>query len=119
MALDSGLLEIKTWRDAGRTVVEVTGEVDAYTAAKLREQLVGLSRGGHHRLVLDMAAVAFMDSSGLGVLVGAAKRARVGGGEVVIAGAADHILSVLRITGLTRVFPIFPTVAEALSAVAA
>ena len=108
-------LRITSRHDSGRVVVEIAGEVDAYTGAPLRERLVGLDLAGYHHLVIDMTAVGFMDSSGLGILVGAAKRARVNGGEVTIVGAAERILSVLRITGLTRVFPVFSTVAESLS----
>ena len=110
------LLDIRTWHDAGNTVLEVVGELDAYTSPRLREQLVDQSRAGRHRLVVDLAEVSFMDSSGLGVLVGGLKRARAAGGSVTLTGASAHILGVLRITGLTRVFAVYATTAEALSA---
>jgi anti-sigma B factor antagonist len=58
-------------RDEGdRTVVEVGGEIDVYTAPKLREQLVDLVNAGRYHLVVDMEKVEFLDSTGLGVLVG-------------------------------------------------
>ena len=112
------LLEITTRLEGGRTVVEIAGEIDVYSAARLRERLVELAQAGRYRLIIDMTIVTFMDSSGLGVLVGAMKRARANGGEVCIVGAAEHILQTLRITGLTRVFPIYASVVEALSKVA-
>lgn len=110
------LLDIRTWHDAGHTVLEVAGELDVYTAPRLREQLVNQARAGRHRLVVDLAELVFIDSSGLGVLVGGLKRARAADGTVTITGANAHILDVLRITGLVRVFPVYGTVAEALSA---
>ncbi|CAO0837571.1 Anti-sigma factor antagonist OS=Streptomyces microflavus OX=1919 GN=rsbV_1 PE=3 SV=1 [Streptomyces microflavus] len=54
-----------------RTVVEVGGEIDVYTAPKLREQLVELVNDGSYHLVVDMEGVDFLDSTGLGVLVAA------------------------------------------------
>ncbi|HEV2640134.1 MAG TPA: STAS domain-containing protein [Actinocrinis sp.] len=110
------LLDIRTWHDAGTTVLEVAGELDVYTAPRLREQLADQARAGRHHLIVDMTEVAFMDSSGLGVLVGGLKRARTAGGSVTLTGANAHIHDVLRITGLLRVFPVCATTAEALSA---
>lgn len=112
------LLEIATRLEDGRTVLEIAGEIDVYSAARLRARLVELAQAGRHRLIIDMTSVTFMDSSGLGVLVGAMKRARANSGEVCIVGAAERILQTLRITGLTRVFPIYAGVAEALSKIA-
>lgn len=110
-------MDIRTRHDAGHTVLEVVGELDMFTAPRLRDQLVTLAADGRNHLVVDLAELAFMDSSGLGVLVGGLKRARAAGGGVSIAGASERILSVLRITGLVRVFPVYATTAEALSAV--
>lgn len=102
-----------TWDDRGRTVIELTGELDIFTAPLLRDVLLGVSGDGRNFLAVVMTGVAFLDSSGLGVLIGAAKRANAGGGGLCIAGARDNVLKVLRITGLTRVMPAFPTLEEA------
>jgi len=115
MSVEIGLLEITTTVKEGRTVVEIVGEIDAYTAGPLRKSLVTLSQAGHHKLIIDMTAVAFMDSSGLGVLVGAMKRARNNRGDLCIVGARERILQTLRITGLIRVFPLYASLSEALS----
>lgn len=109
-----GLLDIDTWYDTGRAVVEVVGELDAYTSPRLRRALEELAVPGRYRLVVEATRLDFMDSSGLGVLVGAHKRARNGGGALAIAGAPERILRVLRITGLVRVMPAFPSLEEAL-----
>ena len=63
-------LTLNTRDEAGHTVLAVCGEIDVYTAPKLREQIVDLLDSGQHHLVVDMDGVEFLDSTGLGVLVG-------------------------------------------------
>jgi anti-sigma B factor antagonist len=107
-----------TTRDEGdRTVVAVGGEIDVYTAPKLREQLVDLVNAGRYHLVVDMEGVEFLDSTGLGVLVGGLKRVRAHDGSLRLVCTQERILKIFRITGLTKVFPIHDTVSEALTAV--
>lgn len=107
-------LETRTLGD--RTIVEVGGEIDVYTAPKLREQLVDLVNAGKYHLVVDMEAVEFLDSTGLGVLVGGLKRVRAHDGSLHLVCTQERILKIFRITGLTKVFPIHNTVEEAVSA---
>jgi anti-sigma B factor antagonist len=95
-------------------VVSLTGEVDAYNTGLLREHLAALTAAGHHRIALDLARMSFCDSSGLGVLVGAVKRATAGGGGVTLFAAPEYFLAILRVTGLSRVLPAFGERAEAL-----
>lgn len=97
-----------------RTVVAVTGEIDVYTAPVLREELASLIDGQHTDLVVDLTAVRFMDSTGLGVLVGALKKVRTLGGELQLVIDQDKILKVFRITALTQVFTIHSSLDEAL-----
>ncbi|MFW3474119.1 STAS domain-containing protein [Streptomyces microflavus] len=99
-----------------RTVVEVGGEIDVYTAPKLREQLVELVNDGSYHLVVDMEGVDFLDSTGLGVLVGGLKRVRAHEGSLRLVCNQERILKIFRITGLTKVFPIHTTVDEAVAA---
>lgn len=101
-------------REDERTVVEVGGEVDVYTAPKLREKLVELVSEGHYRIIVDMTKVEFLDSTGLGVLVGGLKRVRSHDGELALVCNSERILKIFRITGLTKVFPIHETLDEAL-----
>lgn len=108
-------LTLSTRTEAGRTVVAVGGEIDVYTAPKLREQLVDLVAGGSHHLIIDLEGVEFLDSTGLGVLVGGLKRVRAHDGSLQLVCTQDRILKIFRITGLTKVFPIHATVSEALT----
>lgn len=100
----------------GFTVIEVGGEIDVYTAPKLRERLVGLVESGSYRLIVDMESVEFLDSTGLGVLVGGLKRVRAHDGSLDLVCTQERILKIFRITGLTKVFGIHDTVDEAIKA---
>jgi anti-sigma B factor antagonist len=109
-------LTLSTRSEGDRTVVEVGGEIDVYTAPKLREQLVDLVADGKYDLVVDMERVDFLDSTGLGVLVGGLKRVRAHDGSLRLVCTQERILKIFRITGLTKVFPIHSSVQEAVSA---
>jgi len=109
-------LSLSTRTEGDRTVVEVGGEIDVYTAPKLREQLVELVQNGSYHLVVDMEQVEFLDSTGLGVLVGGLKRVRAHDGSLRLVCTQERILKIFRITGLTKVFPIHDTVEEAAAA---
>lgn len=104
-----------TERD-GWAVLAVGGEVDVATAPRLREQLIGLVNEGSHRIVVDLTAVDFLDSTGLGVLVGRLKLVRNHSGWLRIVCSNDRILRVFRITGLDKVFGIHDSLEEALAA---
>ncbi|MEN1975541.1 STAS domain-containing protein [Cellulomonas sp. P4] len=99
----------------GRTVVDVTGEIDVYTAPALRERLTSLVDAGHTDLVVNLTDVRFMDSTGLGLLVGVLKRVRGLDGRLQLVIDSERLLKVFRITALTQVFTIRETVAEALA----
>ncbi|MDO8106538.1 STAS domain-containing protein [Isoptericola sp. b441] len=98
-----------------RTVIEVTGEIDVYTAPALREEIASLVDAEHTSIVVDLTQVSFMDSTGLGVLVGALKKVRTLGGDLSLVINEEKILKVFRITALTQVFAIHPSLAEALA----
>jgi anti-sigma B factor antagonist len=113
-------LSLSTRTESGpggdRTVVVVGGEIDVYTAPKLREQLIDLVSSGQYHLVVDMEGVEFLDSTGLGVLVGGLKRVRAHEGSLRLVCTQERILKIFRITGLTKVFPIHSSVEEAVAA---
>ena len=96
-------------------VVSVKGEVDVYTAPRLREKLVELVSQGRHQVVVDLEGVDFLDSTGLGVLVGGLKRLRSHDGDLTLVCTHQRILKVFEITGLTKVFSIFTSVDEAVA----
>ena len=98
---------------AGMTVIAVGGEIDVYTAPKLREKLISLVEAGSYQLIVDMEGVDFLDSTGLGVLVGGLKRVRAHDGWIDLVCTQSRILRIFRITGLNKVFSIYDTVAEA------
>jgi len=106
-------LEIRTTQKSGACVVVVEGEVDVYTAAQLKEVLVENIEGGCPNVVVDLDGVAFIDSSGLGVLVGGLRRAKERSGSVRLVCTRENVLKIFRITGLDKVFPIFASVGEA------
>lgn len=106
-------LDAETWDDKGRTVVELRGELDLFTAPVLRDVLLGLTGDGKYFLAVEMSGLLFLDSSGLGVLVGATKRAVAGGGALCLVGAPERMLKTLRITGLLRVMPAFASLEDA------
>src|SRR3954453_21128162 len=101
-----------TERD-GWSGLAVGGEIDVATAPRLREQLIGLVNDGNHRIVVDLSAVDFLDSTGLGGLGGALKRVRTHDGDLSLVCDEPRILKVFEITGLTKVFGMYGTVDQA------
>lgn len=97
------------------TIAELTGELDIASAPALREQLLGLLRPGSSQLVVDLSKVSFCDASGLAVLVGAGRRARLLGGYLRLAAVSPQVGQALRITGLHRNLAVFPTAQAAVA----
>ena len=106
-------LEITTERAEGLCVVHLVGEVDVYTAPRLKESLLEHIESGCVDIIVDLEHVGFIDSSGLGVLVGALRRVKERSGSIRLACSRDNVLKIFKITGLDKVFPIFGNVAEA------
>jgi anti-sigma B factor antagonist len=106
-------LSIDVHRIDGRAVVDVKGEIDVYTAPKLREKLIELVSEGTYDVVVNLEGVDFLDSTGLGVLVGALKRVKAHDGSLSLVCTQDKILKIFKITGLTKVFPIHDSVDDA------
>ena len=97
-------------------VIDVQGEIDMYTAPRLRELLIDLVSKGSCQLVVNLDKVGFLDSTGLGVLVGGLKRVRAHDGSLDLVCTQQRILKIFRITGLTQVFGIYQTVDQAIAA---
>lgn len=93
--------------------MRVSGEVDMATAPKLRQHVVTVTADRPDGLLLDLQRVDFIDSTGLGVLVGAAKRMRVNGGQFRLVCAKQHLLDLFNLTRLDEVFRIFPSLTDA------
>jgi anti-sigma B factor antagonist len=97
-------------------VLRITGEVDVFTAPMLREGMLDLAAKGAVHIIADMGGVIFLDSTGLGVLVGSLKRLRTHGGSLALVMSADRILRIFQITGLTNVLPPHSSVPDAIAA---
>ena len=97
-------------------VLRVTGEVDVYTAPALRERIRELAAGGAVHLIADLGQVDFLDSTGLGVLVGGLRRLREDGGSLALVVTTPRIQRIFQITGLTKAFAVWPSVTEAITA---
>jgi anti-sigma B factor antagonist len=109
-------LSLGSRTENGWTVVDVKGEVDLFTAPKLREHVVGLVEEDQRRIVVNLEDVDFMDSTGLGVLVGALKRLKEKDGQLALVCSQGSVLRVLTVTGLNKVFAIYDSVEEATTA---
>src|SRR3954464_11639890 len=103
-------------QQGGWAILRPVGEVDAYWASRLRDHMTRLLEGNGYHLVVDLSAVQFLDSTGIGVLMGGLKRAQARGGEVRLAAATTFVSRVLEITGLDQVFPAFESVSAAVDA---
>jgi anti-sigma B factor antagonist len=113
-----GLVDLKLghYGKEGIEVVNVEGEIDIYTAPRLRELLIDLAGKGSYQLVVNLEKVGFLDSTGLGVLVGGLKRVRPHDGSLDLVCTQERILKIFKITGLTKVFGIYQTVDQAIAA---
>ncbi len=111
-------LEVST-DDDGVVVCTIVGELDVATAPKLRQELVRLAsaQGPAPRVVIDLAGVDFLDSTGLGVLLGGLKRVRSHGGQLALARAEPQVLKVFEVTRVIEILPVHDELDAALAAV--
>ena len=98
--------------------IAIAGELDLYSAPGLREQVLKAVNAGRLHLVLDLSAGQFVDSSGFAVMVSAYKRVRALGGQMRVCCADKQVSSAMRVSGLDRVFEVFPDMAAATRAAA-
>lgn len=89
------------------------GELNAVSSAQLKERIQAALGEGHRWLVIDLARVPFIDSSGLSVLVGGLKAVKLAGGEMALAALQEQAATIFSITSAHRLFEIHPTVAAA------
>ncbi|HEU4326464.1 MAG TPA: STAS domain-containing protein [Roseiflexaceae bacterium] len=97
----------------GVTLVRLAGRLDLVVASKVKQSLTIAAHAGQHRLVIDLGEVSFMDSSGLGTLIGGLKAARLAGGDLRIARPREQARGIFRLTSLDRVLTLYPTIEEA------
>lgn len=103
--------------DGGSTICRPVGELDAFTVSQFRQALADLV--GRKRLVIDMSMVPFVDSAGLGALIGGIRRVRELGGDVAVCCNRPTLTRLLRTTGFDRIVTVTETVEEAAAALEA
>jgi anti-sigma B factor antagonist len=103
---------------AGAHVIAVAGEVDIFTAPELKRAIAAAIDAGARRLVVDLTETRFLDSTALGVLIGAVKRLRPLDGRLVIVNTEPSTAKTFEITGLDQIFTIVPAREQALASVA-
>jgi anti-sigma B factor antagonist len=108
--------DVQTERvDDSTYVIALSGEVDLYTAPEFKQQLLDVIAKGATDVVVDFTKTTFIDSTTLGVLVGGVKRLRAQDGRLSLVCSDRNITKIFEITGLDRVFTIYPTRDEALA----
>jgi anti-sigma B factor antagonist len=108
------LLDVQVEESDGFTICRPVGELDAFTVSQFRQALAGLAQST--RLLIDMSGVPFVDSAGLGALIGGIRRARELGGDVAVSCNRPTLVRVLRTTGFDRIVTVAPTIEEAAAA---
>jgi anti-sigma B factor antagonist len=92
---------------SGVSVVDLNGEIDVYTSPKVKETITDLIDKGHYSLVINLENVRYIDSTGLGVLIGGLKRVREHSGTVHLVCTNPQIKKIFDITGLAKIFGIY------------
>jgi anti-sigma B factor antagonist len=102
--------------DGDCAVLRIDGDVDAYAASQLRDQVAELAGNGTVHVIADLRGADFLDSAGLGALVGSRKELRARGGSLALVASTDRVLQTLRIAGLSDAFGVYSSVLHAVTA---
>ena len=97
-------------------VLRIDGDIDAYAAPQLRDRVTNLAGQGAVHISADLRGAGFLDSAGLGVLVGSHKELRTRGGSLTLVAGTGPVLQVIRMTGLGNAFAVHSCVPEAIAA---
>jgi len=107
-------MEITSSMEGDVRVLTASGRLNMVSAPRLKTLVHDNVAAGHPRIVVDLGGIAFIDSSGLGALIGGLKTARQHGGDLRIAAAGEQVLSVLKLTNLDRILRPYATAHDAL-----
>ncbi|MDN3018036.1 anti-sigma factor antagonist [Paenibacillus sp. BSR1-1] len=99
-------LKIEKQQSEKGILVQVAGEIDAFTAPKLREELLPLAEGSNKSIIVNLKDVSYLDSTGLGVFVGLFKQLKKSGGELQLTDLSDRLKRLFEITGLSHIMNI-------------
>ena len=110
-------IAIEAWpsEDGKQHIFSLRGTLDVATASTVRAALMDAMQANRHELIVDLTHVEFLDSTGLGALIGCNKRARESSGELRLVVGDGQILRLLRITGLLGVLAAYPTLDAAVT----
>ena len=86
-----------------KAICRVSGELDAYTAPELRDALDKLVEDGNSWIIADLTELTYLDSTGLGILVGTAKKCRQAGGDLAVACVRRNLLKIFQISGTQEI----------------
>jgi anti-sigma B factor antagonist len=115
MAQESLSIDVTSLDDGKAQLFVLHGSLDLATSPALRAALMEAAEHEGHALVVDLTELEFLDSTGLGALIGAHRRATEKNGSLRLVVQEGQILRLLRITGLLDVFRVYPNVEAALS----
>jgi anti-sigma B factor antagonist len=102
--------------DADARALDLEGEVDVYTAPVLRQAILDQVESGVKHLLINLTRVEYLDSTGLGILIGGVKRLKEQGGTLRLVGPSARIQRIFEITGLNKIFDVYATEPDALAA---
>jgi len=115
MSLDTLIIDVSSTGDGKTQLFALGGSLDIASSPSLRAALMEAADRENHEIIVDLSQLEFLDSTGLGALIGAQKRAAEHNGSVRVVAHEGQILRLLRITGLLDVFAVYPTIEAALA----
>ena len=115
MSEDTLTIDVSSAQNGRAQLFSLGGSLDIATSPTLRAALLEAAYHDGHEIIVDLTTLEFLDSTGLGALIGARKRAAEHGGSVRLVAQEGQILRLLRITGLLDVFAAYPTIEAALA----
>jgi len=101
--------------DDSTQALDLEGEVDVYTAPILRQEIMDQVDAGVKSLLVNLEKVEYLDSTGLGILIGGVKRMKEQGGAMKLVGPSARITRIFEITGLNRIFDVYASESDALA----
>ncbi len=106
-------MDIKIYKHGDSLFVSVSGELDHHSANGFKEQLDReIDKGIFDKLILDMSQLKFMDSSGVGVILGRYNKMITKDGQVVICGMNDQVAKIAQLSGLQKILPVYNSIKE-------
>jgi len=108
-------LQIETATTGETLIVRLSGELDHHTAEQVRTQVEAELDRGYVHLVVNMESLSFMDSSGLGVMLGRYKRVTAAGGRMSLCAVNEQLMKLFELSGMMKILRIYPTEGQALA----